>query len=91
MSLFLEDLFQMKIIINPLFVDKAIVKVKQGHIKYLIITQGKWYDNGKYHLLFEKWDVIKHSRPFLIKGFGGWFSIKILPLDLWRRDILEVI
>ena len=46
---------------------------------------------GKFHLLFEKWNEAKHSRPTLIEGFRGWFSIKNLPLNLWRRNIFEAI
>ena len=88
--MFLEDLFQVKII-NPLFVDKATVKVKQDHIEDMTKSPEKWYYYGKYHLRFEKWDSIKHSMSSLIKGFGGWLSIKNLHLDLWRRDILQVI
>ncbi|XP_050937709.1 uncharacterized protein LOC127148284 [Cucumis melo] len=88
---FLEDLFEVKITINPFFDNRATNKINHGKIENLVVTQDKWFNYGKFHLLFEKWDVINHSRPSSIKGFRGWLSIKNLPLDLWRRAIFEVI
>ena len=81
----------MKITINPFFDNRATNKINHGKIENLVVTQDKWFNYGKFHLLFEKWDVINHSRPSSIKGFRGWLSIKNLPLDLWRRAIFEVI
>ena len=57
----------------------------------MIYAQDKWFNYGKFHLLFEKWNEAKHSRPTLIEGSGGWLSIKNLPLNLWRRNIFEAI
>ena len=87
----LEELFQAKISINPLFADKVIIKVTQGKIEDLIYAQGKWFNYGKFHLLFDKWNDARHNEPTLIEGFGGWLSIKNLPLNLWRGSIFEVI
>ena len=75
-KLYLEDLFPVKISINPLYADKAIMKVTQGKLDDLIYAQDKWFNYGKFHLLFEKRNEAKHSRPTLIEGFRGWFSIK---------------
>ena len=44
-----------------------------------------------FNLLFEKWNDAKHNKSTLIEGFGGWLSTKNLPLNLWRRNIFEVI
>ena len=29
----------------------------------------------------------KHSKPDVVKGYGGWISIKNLPLDYWSVDV----
>lgn len=42
-SLLLEERFKVKVIINPLFVDKAIIKFKQGNVDDVI----KARENGK--------------------------------------------
>ena len=57
----------------------------------MIETPGKWFDYRKFHLLFEKWNPIKHSRPTCIKGYGGWLAIRNLPLEYWNRATFEAI
>lgn len=83
-AMYLEEIFKAKIIINPLFADNALIKIDQGRLEELIETPGKWHEFGPSHLLFEKWNKDQHSRPLVTKGFGGWISIKNLPLDYWR-------
>lgn len=77
--------------INPLFADKALIRVTKGKIEDLIESPEKWFDYRKFHLLFEKWNPIQRSRPTLIKGFEGWISIKNLPLEYWSKDTFEAI
>ncbi|XP_031738083.1 uncharacterized protein LOC116402658 [Cucumis sativus] len=36
-------------------------------------------------------DNMKHSRPLVLKGYGGWLKVKNLPLDLWSRSVFEAI
>lgn len=88
---FLEGLYQTKISINPLFADKALIKTSQGNLKKIIVTPGRWFDYRKFHLLFEKWNSIQHSRPTCIKGYGGWLIIRNLPLEYWCRATFETI
>lgn len=83
---FVEEIFQVKVIINPLFVDKALIKIDCGKL-----TPGLWYDYGKFHLIFEKWNTFRHSRPSVIKDFGGWISIENLLLEYWSRSTFEAI
>ena len=87
----LEDLFNINISINPLYADKAIIKVTKGKVEDLIITPEKWFNYRKFHLLFEKWDDDKHSRATHITGSEGWLSVKNLPLNLWRKDVFKAI
>lgn len=77
--------------INPQFEDKALIKVVQRKVEDLIETPRKWFDYRKFHLPFEKWNTLQYSQPTLIKGFGGWLSIKNLPLEYWKRDSFEAI
>lgn len=86
-----EEIFKSKVIINPLFEDKALIKTDNGRLEELIEKQGKWQEYGPFHLLFKKWNRSVHSRPTVLKGYGGWMSIKNLPLDYWSRDTFEAI
>ena len=45
---------------------------------------------GTFHLKFEKWSKSKHSRPLIIEGYGGWTTVKNLPLDYWSDQTFEV-
>lgn len=79
----------MKVIINPLFAENAWIKINQGKLEELIEALGKWQEIGPFHLLFEKWNKLRHSRPLYTKGFGSWIAIKNLPLDYWNRNTFE--
>lgn len=35
--------------------------------------------------------TMKHSRPLVLKGYGGWLKIENLPLNYWCRSMFEVI
>lgn len=87
----LIDYFQSKVIINPVFAENALIKLDQGSIGDLIEGQGRWHECGSFHLEFEKWNKFVHSRPLYSKGYGGWISIRNLPLDYWCKQTFEVI
>ena len=74
----LEEFFQRKIVINPLFDENALISIDQGSIINFIREEGKWQACGNFHLKFERWDNIKHSRPLVLKGYDGWLKIKDL-------------
>lgn len=80
-----------EVIINPLFVHKALIKVDQRKLEELMVQPHKWFELGKFHIKFEKWNRFTHSRPSLMKDYGGWISIKNLPLDYWSSKTFEAI
>lgn len=57
----LEELFKTKVIINPLFTDKALTKIDKGQPQDLIEAQA----NGRNAVL-----KFHHSWPVLMKAFG---------------------
>lgn len=81
----LEEWFNSKLIINPLFAENALIKLDQGSIEDFIEKPEKWQELGPFHLKFERRNKFIHSRPKSIKGFGGWLRIKNLPLDYWCK------
>lgn len=87
----LKDYFQSNLIINPLFDEKALIKLDQGDLEGFIEAPEKWQSIGPFRLKFEKWDKFKHSWPLMMKGFGGCISNKNLPLDYWRRKTFEAV
>ena len=87
----MEDLFQSKIIINPLFVENALIKLDEGSLKEFVGKEAVWQVMGPFPLKFEKWSKSKHSRPSIIEGYGGWIKIKTLPLDYWSNQTFKVI
>lgn len=87
----LGELFQTKVIINPLFDENALIKIDQGNLEEMIEAPRKWKEFGPYHLLFNRWNKLLRSRPLIVKGFGGWIKIKNLPLDYWCKATFEAI
>ena len=85
----LETLYQSKIIINPLYDDNALISFDKIPSKDLIGKEKKWQAWGEFHIKFEKWDSVRHSRPLVLKGFGGWMKIKNLPLEGQHLFILR--
>lgn len=81
----------MKVKINPIFDDKALIRIDQGRIEDLIEAPGKWFNYRKFHLLFEKWNPLLHGRPSVLRSFGGWIAIKNLTLEYCSRETLEAI
>lgn len=87
----LEDLFNVNFTINPLFSNKALIKSEVGRMEEWSDAPGKWQDFGQFHLLIEQWNTFKRSWPEFIRGFGGWLTIKNLPLEYWRKSTFEAI
>ena len=88
---FLKSKFHFSIVFNLLYDDNALISLDQGFLSDFIGAVGKWQEWGNFHLKFEKWDSAKHSRPLVLKGYGGWIKVKNLPLDFWCRSIFEAI
>lgn len=59
----------------------------QGALENLIAAPGKWQECEPFHLKFEKWNKLEHSRPLYSKGYGGWISIK----NFWSKQTFEAI
>ena len=59
----MDEFFQTKIVINPLFDENTLISIDQGSIIDFIHEEGKWQARESFHLKFERWDNIKHSRP----------------------------
>ena len=86
----LELFFDSKVI-NPFFANNALIELERGPLKEFIESPGRWQCFGAFHLKFEKWNNLIHGRPLYLKGYGGWISIKNLPLDYWCNKTFEVI
>ena len=82
-------IFHSKITINPFSADKAIIKSPLCNLEDKVEFLGKWQRYGLFYILFEMWNGKKYSRPYFVKGYGGWISIKNLPLDYWSVDIYK--
>ncbi|KAA0054135.1 hypothetical protein E6C27_scaffold131G00510 [Cucumis melo var. makuwa] len=78
-----------KVLINPLFAENALTDFDQGTLDDLIEQPGKWQEFGAFYLKFMKWDKLFCCRPLYAKGYGGWLSIKNLPLDYWNNQTFE--
>lgn len=76
-----EDHFQSKVLINPLFDDKTLIKIGKDICDIPNVSIEKWKSFGDYHLCIEKLSRKFHSHPNWIKGYGGWISIKNLLLE----------
>ena len=87
----LELLFQTKIVINPFYDDNALISFDKTPSMDFIGEEKKWQAQSKFHIKFKKWDSVRHSRPLVIKGLGGWIKIKEFPLDFWQRSTFEAI
>ena len=73
----LEDIFQLKVIINPLFAENVLIQIDHPMMEELIVFSGKWQEIGKFHLLFEKWNRYQHGRPLSLKVLEGGSRSKI--------------
>ena len=65
----------MKIIIDQLFAENALIKLAKGSLEEFIRKE-LWQVMGPFHLKFEKWSKSKHSRPSIVEGYRGWIKIK---------------
>lgn len=69
--------------------DKALLKVNDEFSEFNF--DGKWRLIGDLHFKIENWSTEKHSDPKVIEGYGGWISLKNLPLSYWKRSSFEAI
>ena len=79
----LEDHFHSKITINTLFANKAIIKSSLCNLKDKVGSSIKWQRYGLFHILVEKRNGSKHSKPDVVKDYwslnvfkaiGGYFE-----------------
>lgn len=75
--------------INPFHEDKALIKVKDG--MNLPPLEGKLKYYGGVHLKLDYWSESKHSHPEVIKSYGGWIAMKIIPLRYWSPAIFKAV
>lgn len=87
----LKKLSQTRIVIIPFYNDNALISFDKVSIKDFIGEEGKWQARVNFLLKFGKWNPLQHSRPLVIKDYGGWIKIKNLPLDFWQRSTFEAI
>lgn len=85
----LEDYFQFRIAINPFMDDKAMIKCDGGFSSFTF--PGKWRNYSDLHFKLEHWSEKFHSHQEVIRSYGGWPSIKNLPLRYWRSAVFEAI
>ena len=79
--------FHLEVLINLLFAEYDLIDLDQGLLDELIKQPEKWQEFGAFHLKFEKWAKVAHSRPLYARGCGECISIKNLPLDYWLQFI----
>lgn len=68
--------------------DKPLVTMKKDLVPCLKI--GKWKLFGRLHLKLNHWSHHAHSKPELLKCYGGWVRIGNLPLIIGRISFLAI-
>ena len=48
---------------NKLFAEKVLIDIHQLFLNEVIEQPRKWQNIGAFHLKFDKWDKLIHSRP----------------------------
>ncbi|XP_038904899.1 uncharacterized protein LOC120091119 isoform X2 [Benincasa hispida] len=71
--------------------ENTPVTMERESLDELVNISGKWQKFGSFHLKFERWNNSIHGRPAYVRGYGGWISIKNLPLDYWCKQTFEAI
>ena len=73
--------FEATFVLNPFWVDKALVQMEDGRIHGDLSSKGKWMHIGIFHLKFEARDHEKPSKPEFGVSDGGWIKIMNIPFQ----------
>ena len=85
-KLFLDSI----VIINPLAAGSALLHLDQGEVEDFVENPGKWQVCCHFHLKLIRWKRV-HGHLKVVKGYGGWVSIKNLPLTTRASKPLKLL